>query len=84
MPDNDPHPAETTQAQQPAVEKRIGESALQVAQTAGIVMGGAGGLVGGIATAVGVAKSGQGQAPPPPRDQAAPPAHQPPAGNEKP
>jgi hypothetical protein len=57
MPDETSQPTEAPQAgHQPIVETRIRESALQVAQTVGIVMGGAGGPVGGIATAVGVAK----------------------------
>ena len=65
MPDEASEPTEVPQSgHQQVVEKRISESALQVAQTAGIVMGGAGGLVGGIATAVGVAKgSGKSDAP---------------------
>jgi hypothetical protein len=58
MPDDTSQPTEAAQSvHQPIVEEKgISESALQVAQTAGIVMGGTGGLVGGIATAVGVAK----------------------------
>jgi hypothetical protein len=72
MPDETSQPTEAPQSgHQPIVEKHIRESALQVAQTAGIVMGCAGGLVGGIATAIGVAK-GSGKSDGPSADGSAP------------
>jgi len=60
MPDEASESTEVPQSgHQQVVGKRISESALQVAQTAGIVMGGAGGLVGGIATAIGSQKAAE-------------------------